>query len=532
MIYSFMYSTVRYQGSGEIFGDVHEFVDDDADFIVVATTRPETMFGDTAVAVNSKDNRYSEFVGRKIKLPLTDREIPIIADSVIDVEFGTGAVKVTPAHDMEDYLIGQRHQLEMLAVINGKGRMENVPIGYQGLKVAEARERVLADLQSRNLIVKKEDYTHKIPKCYRCSATIELIPSLQWFVKMNDLAKKAIDPVIEGKIKFYPKRWEKAYIDWLGQARDWCISRQIWWGHRLPVWFCEKESDKYFISIKKPAKCEICNNCEPRQSEDVFDTWFSSALWPFAVMGWPKQTKDSMSFYPTNILSTARDIINLWVARMVFSAVELTGCVPFTDVIIHATVTTKDGKRMSKSLGTGIDPIEMVKKYGADSTRFGLSWQASESQDMRFGEGDIMAGKKFCNKIWNASRFVFQMIEGAEVISKDEPKPATMEDQLILSAFRKVSVNINESLCCFRFDQAIQEIYHFFWHQFCDIYIEKAKSQMKEPEISKNTKLVLAYILLGSLKILHPFMPFITEEIYQMFPIRSKEAIIIEDWPI
>ncbi|MDP2946098.1 MAG: valine--tRNA ligase, partial [bacterium] len=401
-------------------------------YIVVATTRPETMLGDTAVAVNPKDERYKKLIGQIIILPLVNREISIIADRAVDVNFGTGAVKVTPAHSLVDWQIGQSHNLPIISVIDEHCRLNaNAPEIYRGMKIEEARKKIVDDLSALNLIEKIEDHTYSIPKCYRCGSTVELIPSKQWFVKMEKLAKLAMLPIKSGKIKFHPKRWEKVYLDWLKNAHDWCISRQIWWGHRIPVWFHEPKCiprkghegeiakcKEYVVSLKEP-KCEFCD-AKFVQSPDVLDTWFSSALWPFAVLGWPKKTKDLATYYPTDILSTARDIINLWVARMVYSGAALTKKLPFKDVIIHATVITKEGQRMSKSLGTGIDPLELVEKYGADATRFGLAWQISETQDMRFGENDILAGKKFCNKIWNASRFVLQNVNLK--LSKEEIK--------------------------------------------------------------------------------------------------------------
>jgi len=383
----------------------------DNDAIIVATTRPETMLGDTAVAVNPKDERYKKLVGQKAILPLANREILIIADRLIDINFGTGAVKVTPAHSLVDWQIGQTHNLQMISVIDERGRMNaNAPEAYRELKVEEARKKIIGDLTAAGLVEKIEDYIHSIPKCYRCDSTVELIPSKQWFVKMAELAKLAIEPIKNGKIKFHPKRREKIYLDWLKNTRDWCVSRQIWWGHQFPVWFCQNKQEEFIISKEKPKKCPFCGDCEMKQSEDVFDTWFSSALWPFAILGWPQKTKDLATYYPTDVLSTARDIINLWVARMVYSGLALVKKPPFKNVLIHATVVTKGGQRMSKSLGTGIDPMELIEKYGADATRFGLAWQVSDAQDTRFGEEDILAGKKFCNKIWNASRFVIQNV--------------------------------------------------------------------------------------------------------------------------
>ncbi len=504
---------------------------DKNEYIKVATTRPETMLGDTAVAVNSKDERYKKLVGETIVLPIVNREIPIVADDFVDLEFGTGAVKVTPAHDMGDYQISQRHKLEVMQVIDENGRMNNVPAAYQGLKTKAAREEVVAELDSLGVLEKVIDYTHQIPKCYRCNTTIEVIPSWQWFVKMDKLAKLSIDAVKRKEIVFTAKRWEKGYFSWLENIQDWCISRQIWWGHRLPVWFCQTNKEAHFTSIETPEKCSVCGKCQPQQSEDVFDTWFSAALWPFATLGWPKKTKDLEQFYPTDIICTARDIINFWVVRMIFSSLELLKQVPFKKIIIHATIMTKDGRRMSKSLGTGIDPMDLIERYGADATRFGLSWQVTELQDIRFGEENMMAGKKFCNKIWNASRFVMQQVGDEKFDITTKPKPVTKEDKKILSELERTIKSVDNNLAKFYFGAAIQEIYRFFWHQFCDLYIEEAKNQIKEEKSAENTKKVLIYVLATSLKILHPCMPFITEEIYQSLPLKEKKSLIIEKWP-
>jgi len=470
--------------------------------IVVATTRPETMLGDTAVAVNPKDTRYKNLVGEKVILPLTDRIIPIIEDRLIDLNFGTGAVKVTPAHDLTDYEISLRHNLESIQVIDERGHTtKNVPISYQGLKVVEAREKIVKDLEEKGLIEKIEDYSHQIPKCYRCSSTIELIPSEQWFLKMDELAKKAISSVKSGKVKFHPKRWEKVYFEWLKNIKDWCISRQIWWGHKIPI----------------------------KGENDVLDTWFSSALWPFATLGWPEKTDDLKKFYPTNVLSTDRGIINLWVARMIFSGMEFMSKDPFQDVYVHATVLTKEGKRMSKSLGTGIDPLLLIEKYGADATRFGTAWQIMGGQDIRFVEDNIVMGRKFCNKIWNASRFVMMQIGNLKLDNKKPKltKKSTPADKKILKALDKTVLLIDKHLDNFQFGQAARQLYSFFWHDFCDLYIEKAKKQE-----NKTTKQILFYVLLSSLKLLHPFIPFVTEEIYQGLPMKNKKkCLIIEDWP-
>jgi valyl-tRNA synthetase len=469
-------------------------------YIIVATTRPETMLGDTAVAVNPKDERYKNIVGKKVLLPLTERQIPIVADRLVDSEFGTGAVKVTPAHDLTDYEIGQRHNLETIEIIDEKGHITNqAPLPYQGLKVAEAREKVIEDLKSKGFLEKIEDYTHPVPKCYRCGTTVELLPSLQWFLKMEKLAKIAIKAVEKGDVKFYPKRWEKIYLDWLKNIKDWCISRQIWWGHKIPI----------------------------EGQDDVLDTWFSSALWPFATLGWPDKTKDLKEFYPTQTLVTARDIINLWVTRMVYSGLEFTGANPFKDVIITPTVMTKDGRRMSKSLGTGINPIELIDKYGADATRFGIAYQLMGGQDLKFAEDNIIMGKKFCNKIWNASRFVMMQIGQKDISSDIKKIKPTEDDKKIISALNKTSESITKDIENYEFGNATHTLYDFFWHDFCDQYIEKAKNQNND-----DSKRILMRVLLDSLKMLHPFIPFITEEIYQSLPLKDKKkALIIETWP-
>jgi len=467
--------------------------------IVVATTRPETMLGDTAVAVNPKDKRYKDLVGKKVILPLMKKEIPIIADRNIDQDFGTGALKLTPAHSLIDYEIGLRHNLEAVQVIDEKGKMiAPAPLRYQGLNIREAREKVIEDLREQNLLEKEESFIHQLPKCYRCGTTIEAIPSWQWFLKMDELSKKAIKAVKNGKVQFFPKRWEKTYFVWLENVKDWCISRQIWWGHKIPI----------------------------KGETDVLDTWFSSALWPFVTLGWPQ--KDLKEFYPTDTLSTARDIINLWVSRMIFSGLEFTKKVPFKKVYIHPTVLTKDGKRMSKSLGTGIDPLELIEKYGADAVRFGIAYQITELQDMRFNEDSIIMGKKFCNKIWNASRFVMQQNQGLSQLSNFKTKtPLKKEDKKILKSLDKAIETTNKNMEAFRFGKATRALYDFFWHDFCDQYIEKAKAQPSEEK-----RKILFFVLLTSLKLLHPFIPFITEDIYQKLPIKDKKkCLMIEEWP-
>lgn len=498
-------------------------------FISVATTRPETMLGDSAVAVNPKDNRYKNLVGKKVILPIQNREIPIIADETIDLKFGTGAVKVTPAHSIADSEIANRHKLTFYQIINEKGRMtEEAGAICNGLKILECREKVVQELEKSGLIEKIEDYTHNIGICYRCASVIEPLISKQWFIRMKELAKKAHKGVKSGEVKIIPKNFEKSYFSWLENIKDWCISRQIWWGHQLPVYFCKNQPEKFVVNAEKPRTCQICKNCEMNQSEDVLDTWFSSALWPFAGLN----EKDLKKFYPSNILVTARDIINLWVGRMIFSGLEFIKKVPFPITLIHATILAKSGQRMSKSLGTGIDPLELVEKYGADATRFGLIWQTMGNQDIRWDETAILAGKKFANKVWNATRFVLTQIgSAAEVSTKaDNIKSQTDADKKILGELKNAKKQIEKDLKNYEFGQALHKIHDFFWHSFCDNYIEKSKEQIANSQTVKITKQILFSVLFEFLKMLHPFMPFMTEEVYQKLPIENKNWLIIGPW--
>jgi len=478
-------------------------------FIVVATTRPETLLGDVALAVNPKDERYKKLIGEKAILPIVKREIKIISDNLVDPDFGTGVVKVTPAHDILDFEIAQKKKLPLIQVIDEEGKMTGkIPRKYRGLSTLEARGKIIEDLKKEGLLEKVEDYLVSLPTCYRCHQVLEVIPSWQWYLKMKNLAKKAILAVRSGKVKIIPKKFEKIYFDWLKSAKDWCISRQIWWGHKIPL----------------------------KGEKDVLDTWFSSALWPFAVFGWPKKTKDLKEFYPTDVLSTARDIINLWVARMIFCGLEFMKEVPFKRVFIHPTVLTKEGKRMSKSLGTGVDPLELIEKYGADATRFGLIWQVKGGQDLRFDESFCQAGKKFCNKIWNASRFVLISLENESFTKKElerikKSKTLTKEDKEILKGLKEKKKEIQKQIENFEFGKAAESLYHFFWHKFCDSYIEISKKQLKRKKTKKTTQKVLLFVLFSLLKFLHPFVPFITEEIYQKLPLKDKkEFLMIEDW--
>ncbi len=481
--------------------------------VVVATTRPETMLGDSAVAVNPKDARYKNIVGQSALLPIKNREIPVIADRRVEQDFGTGAVKITPAHDFLDAEIGKDHDLPVFKVIAETGKM-TAEAGQicESLNTEECRKKVVEELEQQGLVEKIEELTHNVARCYRCNRIIEPIPSMQWFLKMSaqgrsasggdSLADMAIKAVKSGKIKFHPKRFEKTYFDWLKNIKDWTISRQIWWGHRIPV---DGETD-------------------------VLDTWFSSALWPFATLGWPEKTKDIKTFYPTQVLSTARDIINLWVARMIFSGMEFEKNIPFKDVIIHATILTKDGKRMSKSLGTGVDPLGLIGQYGADATRFALIWQAMGGQDMRWSEEAIIAGKKFLNKIWNASRFVLDKTKEFDGGLK-KPKTLTAEDKKIIALFSKIKKEVSGKINKYEFGPALHSLHDFFWHDFCDVYLEVSKNQIGDPKTQENTKNILIHVLSGSLKLLHPFIPHITEEIWSAMPDGKKNLLIIEAWP-
>jgi valyl-tRNA synthetase len=521
------------------------------DFITVATTRPETMLGDSAIAVSPKDERYKKLVGKTAILPIVNREIPIISDILVEKEFGTGAVKVTPAHDFADAEMGERHNLPKYQIINERGKMTEIAgKEFEGLKVLEAREKVIEKLKELNLLEKEEDYTHSVAHCYRCGTVIEPLISKQWFLKMEELSKLAIKAVKDGKVKFHPERWEKVYLDWLSKVKDWCISRQIWWGHRLPVYAKHKQmtNDKFRMTNggEKNSDLDIYVGSNPPegydQVNDVLDTWFSSALWPIAILGWPtacsevesgklkienckpKEGSDLAQYYPTSVLSTARDILNLWVSRMIFSGEEFIGKEPFSDVIIHATILTKDGKRMSKSLGTGIDPMTLIEKYGADATRFGLIWQAMGGQDMKWADEHVLAGQKFANKLWNMSRFILSKTEGNFNPTKPD-KINDSESEAILDKLDELSRNLEKQIETYEFGQALHDIYEFVWHEFADKYIEYSKDKD-----DTETKQILSYSLLKFVKLLHPFMPFVTEAIYQRLPKKDKDFLMVEEW--
>lgn len=482
-------------------------IKDSSEFITVATTRPETMLGDTAIAINPEDSRYKHLVGKTVILPIISREIPIIADRTVEMEFGTGAVKVTPAHDMADSEMAERNNLPYLKVINEVGKIINVGEGWDSLKMAEAREKVLEKFKELGLFAEAKEITHNVAKCYRCGSTVEPMLSKQWFLKMKPLAEKALAAINAGEVEYMPEKWKKLAIDWLENVRDWCISRQIWWGHEVPI--------------------------EIDGRKDTFDTWFSSALWPFATLGWPnKDSRDLKEFFPTQVITSARDILHLWISRMIFSSLEFMGQAPFGKVHIHATILTKDGKRMSKSLGTGIDPLILIDKYGADATRFGLIYQALGGQDIHFNEDVLMMGKKFGNKLWNIARYV--LIKAGEekfaetlpntsieqfASSANEPNNKAILEKL-LATKNQVQQHIDE----FEFGQAAHELYDFIWKEFADIYIEQSKQSESE-----ETKQTLALSLITILKLLHPFMPFITEEIWSN--LNQQGLLMISEWP-
>ena len=496
--------------------------------VVVATTRPETMLGDTGVAVNPEDERYKDLVGQNLILPLMNREIPVVADDYVDTAFGTGAVKMTPAHDPNDFEVGQRHHLEVLRVMNDDGTMNENAGEYQGLTREEARKAVVKDLEKTGHLVKIEDYKHSVGTCYRCHTVIEPLLSKQWFVDMKPLAKPAIEAVRNGETKFLPERFSKIYYNWMENIRDWCISRQLWWGHRIPAWYCDNCGET-IVSREDPAACPKCGHNHLRQDEDVLDTWFSSALWPFSTLGWPEQTEDLAYFYPTNMLVTGYDIIFFWVARMIFSGIEQMGQVPFDTVLIHGLVRDEKGRKMSKSLGNGIDPLEVIEQYGADALRFSLVQGISPGNDTRYLPEKVEAARNFANKIWNASRFVLMNVETFETL---EGKELALPDRWILTKYEQAVQEITQHIEEADFGLAAQGIYDFAWSEFCDWYIELAKGRLlgEDEEQKKTVRAVLLHVLEGILKLLHPFMPFLTESIYQNLP-QKQGFLMLADWP-
>ena len=499
------------------------------EYVIIATTRPETMFGDTAVAVNPEDERYKHIVGKTLLLPLTDREIPVIADEYVDKEFGTGCVKITPAHDPNDFEVGKRHDLEIIKVMNDDATMNSYAGKYEGMDRYECRKAMIKDLEEMGLLVKVEDHSHNVGQCYRCGTTIEPIVSDQWFVKMKPLAQPAIKAVESGETEFVPERFSKIYMNWMENVYDWCISRQLWWGHRIPAFYCD-ECGEMTVSKENLTKCPKCG-ASVRQEEDVLDTWFSSALWPFSTLGWPEKTADLEYFYPTSVLVTGYDIIFFWVSRMIFSALEHTGEAPFKHVFIHGLVRDSQGRKMSKSLGNGIDPLEIVEQYGADALRFTLATGNAPGNDMRFYIERVEASRNFANKIWNASRFTLMNLDITENKLPDLAD-LQLEDKWILSKYNTVVKEVTENLDKFELGIALSKLYDFIWESFCDWYIELVKPRLfdKENPTGKTAQYVLTYVLSNTMKLLHPFMPFITEEIWQHLP-HEGESIMISDWP-
>lgn len=504
-------------------------VKDSDEALVVATTRPETMFGDTAVAVHPDDERYRHLIGKTVLLPLTDRVIPIIADDYVDREFGTGALKITPAHDTNDFEIGLRHHLPQIVVLDNEAKMnENAGI-YLGLDRFEARIAVVKDLKAQGILLKIDPHPHAVGECYRCSTVIEPMVSKQWFVKMEPLAKPAIEVVKDGRLEFIPERFDKIYLGWMENIRDWCISRQLWWGHRIPVWYCEDCSLEICAS-DDPVTCPTCGTSHLKQDPDVLDTWFSSGLWPFSTLGWPERTPELEQFYPTSVLVTGRDIIFFWVARMIFMGMEFKNEVPFPKVMIHGLVLDAQGRKMSKSLGNGVDPIEVIDQYGADTLRFMLITGNTPGNDLRFHPERLEATRNFSNKIWNASRYVLLNLEDYEEGPRGE---LTLADYWILSRYATNVEKGTQALENFDLGEGGRLLYEFIWNEFCDWYIELTKPRLydKEDVLARHTaQSVLLEVLEGTLRLLHPYMPFLTEEIWQALPV-SGESIMMQTWP-
>lgn len=499
--------------------------------IEIATTRPETLLGDTAVAAHPEDGRYKGLIGKMLKLPLTDRLIPLIADSYVDREFGTGLVKITPAHDPNDFEVGNRHNLPRVNILNPDGSLSgNAPEKYRGLKVPEARKAVLADLEALGLLKSEEKLIHAVGHCYRCHTSIEPYLSKQWFVRMKPLAEKALSAWRSGDVVFFPRKWENTYAHWMENIRDWCISRQLWWGHRIPAFYC-KHCGAVLVEREDPLICPKCGSSELYQDEDVLDTWFSSWLWPFSTLGWPKDTADFRRFYPTSALVTGYDIIFFWVARMIMAGMEFTGQSPFQEVFIHGLIRDKQGRKMSKSLGNGIDPLEIVEEYGADALKFTLAYNCASGQDILLDKDSFKMGSKFANKVWNASRYILMNLEGRQFLSPEAINHNDL-DKWILHRLDQAASQTTEALRSWRFNDAAQTVYAYFWDDFCDWYIEASKLSTKFGDKAEKDRAttVLLHILEESLRLLHPFLPFVTEEIYGMLP-NATGRLIVQRWP-
>lgn len=525
---------IRYKISGE-----------EDRYIIVATTRPETMLGDTAVAVHPDDERYKDLVGKKCILPIMNKEIPIIADEFVEKEFGTGCVKITPAHDMNDYQAGIRHNLEIIEVFDENYKMGNLVPEYKGMDLLEARNKIVEKLKEIGALIKEEEYTHNVGKCERCKTTIEPKISEQWFVSMKDLAKKAADSVRNNEAKFIPQKYEKQYFNWLDNIQDWCISRQLWWGHQIPAYNCE-ECGHINVAKKAPEKCEKCGSVKLHQDEDTLDTWFSSALWPFSTLGWPNtETEDYKTFYPTNVLVTGFDIITFWVSRMMSQGIEFTGKAPFKDILIHGMVRDSQGRKMSKTLGNGIDPIEIIDKYGADSLRFAVISGTTMGNDIRYMPEKLEQASNFANKIWNATKFITNnevkeedIIKFHEEVYNKETKKYNsellkLEDKWIISKLETLIVEVTNNLENYDLGVALDKVYNFIWNEFCDWYIEMVKPRLYSEDYNEKVKVcyVLDYIFGISMKLLHPFMPFVTTEIYRNLVKYNDKDLMVSKWP-
>ncbi len=520
---------VEYEDQAGHFWHLRYPFKDGSGYLELATTRPETLLGDTAVAVNPEDERYKDVIGKTVILPIVHREIPVVADDYVEMDFGTGVVKITPAHDPNDFEVGLRHNLPVINVMTDDAKITGDYPAYAGMDRYEARKAIVRDLEAEGALVRIEDYSHNVGTCYRCHTTVEPRVSKQWFVKMEPLAKPAIECVKSGKTKFVPERFEKTYFHWMENIKDWCISRQLWWGHRIPAYYCE-DCGEVTVAKTAPSCCPKCGG-KVEQDPDTLDTWFSSALWPFSTLGWPDETPELKHYFPTNTLVTGYDIIFFWVARMIFSSCEQMGREPFGTVFIHGIVRDALGRKMSKSLGNGIDPLEIIDKYGADALRFTLATGNSPGNDMRFSDEKVGASRNFANKLWNASRFILMNI-GDDEIEQTLPSELALEDKWVLSLYNDLVKEVTDNLEKFELGIAVQKLYDFIWDIFCDWYIELAKIRLQAGgEEADNAKRVLVYVMTGILKLLHPFMPFITEEIWQTLP-HEGESIMISAWPV
>ncbi len=512
--------------NGKLYSIEYPF-EDGKGSVIVATTRPETMFGDTAVAVNPNDERYKDIIGKNVILPIKNKKIPVIADEYVDMEFGTGVVKITPAHDPNDFEVGKRHALEIIVAIDDNGMMTKEALHYEGIDRFECRSKLVNELESKGFIKNIAEYKHSVGHCYRCKTTIEPYVSEQWFVKTKQLAQDAIEAVKKGDTKFIPKAWEKTYFEWMNNIRDWCISRQLWWGHRIPVYKCEV-CGKYTVTEEEPTVCEHCGSNKLKQEEDVLDTWFSSALWPMSTLGWPEKTKDLERFYPTSLLVTGFDIIFFWVARMMMMGIHFMKNVPFRDVYIHALVRDQNGQKMSKTKGNVMDPMDVIDKYGADSMRFTLAILAAQGRDIKLSEDRIEGYKKFMNKIWNAYRFIEMNTKDLDI--KEKPKKLSAASIWIKSRLAKTIRDVEMALDEYKYNEAANAVYQFIWHEFCDYYIEMSKVHMDD-EYSYTVKYTLLDVFETTMRLLHPFTPFITEELWNKLPNKKGNSIMIASYP-